>query len=378
MTPLSPADRCFIDKFCYQCLQLCAPDYPDPRLMKHAEVQDEIFDRVCERACSVAPNIKFQLRVLKKLALIIEAGISDAEDSDEYVSCWPLSMIMYSLGLRHCADVDQEVSDRIMERVGDLISMPQVPDTEAVQMKCQVTYRLSLLQPPAFIDIFEKQGLIAAAGTTGLRTWEAALHLGQYLCHQRSLVAEKRVLELGAGTGYLSIVCAKCLDAAHVTASDGSEEVVDNLSENFVLNDLKWSYDPTSNATISPKLLKWGHALLGTEEPEWNGGEKIDLVLGADITYDHRAIAALMSTLDELFSLNPHTVVLIAATERNPETLGVFQEACARNRLVVEEINDFTVNCDDDDDHKCIATPFYQASNPPIRIYQITSGYITT
>ena len=48
---------------------------------------------------------------------------------------------------------------------------------------------------------------IAAAGTMGLRTWEAALHLGQYLCTNPELVRNKRVLELGTWTGYLAILC---------------------------------------------------------------------------------------------------------------------------------------------------------------------------
>lgn len=266
-----------------------------------------------------------------------------------------------------------------MERIGELVSLPIVPDAESVQMKSLVSYRLSLLQPPVFIDMLEKQGLIAAAGTTGLRTWEAALHLGQYLCTERNLVAGKRVLELGAGTGYLSLVCAKYLGARHVIASDGSEEVVDALPDNFVLNDVRWGYDASSSTSssssdvlISPKLVKWGHALLGTEEPEWNGGMKMDLVLGADITYDHRVINALLSTLDELFSLNQRTIVLIAATERNADTVAIFREACARSRLVVEEVV-FTVDvCHDQSDSSRIVTPFYH-TNAPIRIYRITA-----
>lgn len=85
MASLTPSDRRTIDKFCYQCLQLQSPDYPDAGLMRRAEVQDEIFDRICQRECSAVPNLKFQLRILKKLAALIEAGMIESE-SDEYVS----------------------------------------------------------------------------------------------------------------------------------------------------------------------------------------------------------------------------------------------------------------------------------------------------
>lgn len=261
-----------------------------------------------------------------------------------------------------------------MSRIGRLVSMPQVPEDEEVQTKRLVTYRLSLLPTPVHIDILENRLLIAAGGTTGLRTWEAALHLGQFLCANSSLVVGKRVLELGAGTGYLSIVCAKYLDAAHVTASDGAEEVVDNLPDNFALNDTPWSYSASPDTVISPKLLKWGHALVGTEEAEWNGGRKVDLIIGADITYDQKAIPSLVATLTELLELYPKAGIIISATERNVDTLSAFQHSCLVSRLKIDELDfaadEFRARLGPDRSHEPL-TPFYP-SNIPIRILQIS------
>ncbi|KAH8747280.1 putative methyltransferase-domain-containing protein [Diaporthe sp. PMI_573] len=217
-----------------------------------------------------------------------------------------------------------EVSDKIMDRLGELVFEPLMSEADEAQRKCLVTYRLSLVQPPEHIDILENRSLLAAGGTIGLRTWEAALHLGQYLSVNRHLVAGKRVLELGADTGYLSILCAKMLGAALVTSSDGSEEVVEKLADNFSLNSLDWDYNVSSSSCLRPKLLKWGHALVGTEEPGWNGGQKIDLVIGADVTYDQKVIPFLVSTLNELVELDPDTEILISATQRNADTLTVF------------------------------------------------------
>lgn len=270
----------------------------------------------------------------------------------------------------------QEVSDSIMSRIGHLVSMPQVPEDEEVQTKRLVTYRLALLETPAHVDILENRQLIAAGGTTGLRTWEAALHLGQFLCANSGLVAGKRVLELGAGTGFLSIACAKCLGATHVTVTDGAEEVVDSLPDNFALNDIAWSYNASPGTVISPKLLKWGHALVGTEEAEWNGGRQVDLVIGADITYDHKAIPSLVATLKELLELYPDAEIIISATERNLATLSTFKDACLANRLSVSEL-DFSAEqalakLRPDGRHEPM-TPFYSL-DIPIRIFRISTS----
>lgn len=377
---IAVSDQHSVDNFCYQYLQLEARlEYPDGGLLKRADVQDEIFRRICRddelEGGSPLPNARFQLRTLKELARRIQDSIGD-EEADEYVcDVLVVCLVIASSGpssLNQWLSF-QEVSDSIMSRIGHLISMPQVPEDEEVQLKTPVTYRLSLLQAPVQVDILENRRLIAAGGTTGLRTWEAALHLGQYLCANNSLVAGQRVLELGAGTGYLSIVCAKCLGAAHVIATDGSEEVVDNLSDNFTLNNTLWGYNASPDAVISPKLLKWGHALVGTEEAEWNGGRKVDLIIGADITYDKKVIPSLVATLKELLELYPHAGIIISATERNLDTLLAFQDACTSSRLTVSERH-FSV----DEARAALypdridepSTPFY-ATNIPIRIFHI-------
>lgn len=221
-----------------------------------------------------------------------------------------------------------------MSSLSVLFSTPAPNEDDAAQQKCRVVYHLaSLPGHDAHISLFENRSLIAAGGTTGLRTWEAALHLGQLLCQDPSIVSGKRVLELGTGTGYLSILCVKYLQSTHVIASDGSDDVINNLPENLFLNQLEGS-----NA-IRPMDLKWGYALVGTEEERWNGGRPLDIVLGADITYDPSIIPALVNTLLELFGLYPHVEVIIAATQRNLQTFQVFLERCLEEGLKVEDVS---------------------------------------
>ena len=219
-----------------------------------------------------------------------------------------------------------------------LLATPIPPEATSVQQKSYVTYHLSDLSvvkssvKEPQITLLESRSLISAAGTTGLRTWEAALHLGTYLCRNSTIVRDKHVLELGAGTGYLSILCANFLQSTHVIVSDGSDDVINNLPENFFLNNLQ------DLSRIAPMEVKWGHALLGTEEEEWNGGRPIDVVLGADITYDHSVIPALVGTILELFNLYPAVEVYISATQRNEKTFQVFLDKCRDNHLVVDDL----------------------------------------
>lgn len=227
------------------------------------------------------------------------------------------------------------MSDDLMNHLSILVSSPMPSEVTAAQLKSYVTYTLSTLsnaQKPSTITLFEARNLVAAAGTTGLRTWEAALHLGNYLCANPLLIRSRSVLELGAGTGYVSVLCSKHLGASHVLATDGSDDVVAGLATNFYLNALQ------DSSTISGKELRWGYALVGGEDSEWESGRKIDVVLGADLTYDGSGIPALVATFDDLCVMNPDVTIIIAAMVRNPTTFEGFIDTCRKGGFAVEEI----------------------------------------
>ena len=200
------------------------------------------------------------------------------------------------------------------------------------------------------VTLLESPSLLAAERVTGLRTWEAALYLGTYLDSPagRPWVQGRNILELGAGTGLVSLLCAKHLGARFVMATDGSNEVVHNLEANLGFNGLAGS------SKIKTGLLKWGHALVGEildAVTDWDDHEpreafKYDLVIGADVvsemfprdllfyltvafeTYDDKSIRPLVSTLRELFTRNPQSKALILATLRNEQTFTKFLDAC--------------------------------------------------
>merc|ERR1712230_361309 len=257
------------------------------------------------------PPPRYQLRVLKELMKRIEASIQDWDE--------------------------QGISDDLMNCLAVLLSTSLPSEETSAQQKAYVTYSLSSLTPQfdpnPSITLHEARNILAAAGTTGLRTWEAGFHLGNYLCSNPEIIRGKSILELGSGTGYISILCAKYLEAGHVLATDGDDDVVASFSTNFYLNGLQEA------SHIEGKELKWGHALTGGEDPQWNLGRHIDLVLGVDLTYDPRNIPPLLSTFGDLFELYPDVEILIAATVRSEETFAKFPDACKRNGYRLREIN---------------------------------------
>lgn len=200
------------------------------------------------------------------------------------------------------------------------------------------------------ITLLERRNLISGSQTTGFRTWEAALHLGSYLLAPagQELIRGKSVLELGAGTGFLSILCAGQLQASHVTTTDGDEGVVDALKENLFLNDL----DDTSK--VLTNVLRWGHGLKGSWVQDDFEEHPYDTVIGADIvgilcatrllhdadllqTYDKIAISALVATLRMLFGLRPSVKIIVAGAVRNADTFETFRHTCSESPPYVTE-----------------------------------------
>ncbi|KAK6201948.1 hypothetical protein LQW54_009161 [Pestalotiopsis sp. IQ-011] len=343
-TDAAPAERASVVRFCRQFLQLEHElDFPEPKFLREERVQTALFDRLfADGATAYPPPPRYQLRVLKELVSRIENSIEDWDQHD--------------------------VSDDLMGRLAESLASPVPSEFDAAQQKSYVTYALPLLGEESSaaasapqITLLETRDLISAAGTTGLRTWEAALHLGQFLCENPSLVQGKGVLELGAGTGYVSILCAKYLSPGQVIASDGSDDVVNNLPENFFVNGLQ------DSGLITAMDLKWGHALIGTEEAAWNAGRPIDVVLGADVTYDESVIPSLVAVVEELFGLYPSVKVIIAATERNRKTYDSFLRVCEQRRFGIHQA-DYALP-----PRKSQNGPFYN-DQVPIRICEIISA----
>tara|TARA_R110002003_G_scaffold40_6_gene2649 strand:- start:7205 stop:7945 length:741 start_codon:yes stop_codon:yes gene_type:complete len=241
-----------------------------------------------------------------------------------------------------------------MSAMSTLLSSTVPSEADSAQQKAFVTYSFpdssantDSSSGDRTVTLLEARSVISSSGTTGLRTWEAALLLGSYLgSHEgQSLIRGKKVFELGAGTGMLSVLCAKHLDVAGIVATDGDEAVVDTIKTNLFLNGL--DSNDSSTCIWRTAALKWGWPMDATTFAEDYGMEAPDVLLGADVvrclwrplpesslttipqTYDKSVIPRLVSTMREFFELNPALNVLISATIRNEQTFEAFLNACS-------------------------------------------------
>ncbi|XP_074715430.1 protein-lysine methyltransferase METTL21C [Strix uralensis] len=135
----------------------------------------------------------------------------------------------------------------------------------------------------------------------GAVVWPGALALSQYLesNQEQFNLKDKKVLEIGAGTGLVSIVA--CILGAYVTATD-LPEVLENLSYNISRN--------TQNLNMhKPEVRKlvWGEDL---NEDFPVSTYHYDFILATDVVYHHAALDSLLATM--VYFCRPGTVLLWA------------------------------------------------------------------
>ncbi|KAK8044009.1 nicotinamide n-methyltransferase [Apiospora rasikravindrae] len=324
-----------------QYLQLFEPDFlawPPLQLLKNADVQTWLYKNLFDASrVPHRPPPRYQARVLKLLVTRIEKAIE---------------------GPAH-----NVVADALTSHLGSLMAEEKASEREAVQQESYVTF--TCLKPgsdeaESTVTILERRHLIEGSKTTGFRTWEGALHLAAYLLTAagQEIIRGKKVLELGAGTGFLAILCGKQLAAKRVTTTDGDEGVVEALQENLALNGL-------DEQKVQATKLWWGDDLKGTWVERECEAEPYDVVVGADITYEPEAIKSLVSTLRQLFDLRPDLLVVIAGVVRNAQTYEVFRQECVSSRFSLQEINFQAKSIREQ-------TSLFYAAAMPVKILRIT------
>jgi protein-lysine N-methyltransferase EEF2KMT len=158
------------------------------------------------------------------------------------------------------------------------------------------------------VTTFESRGLIYGSGSTGFRTWEAALHLGTYLS-SGDLVRGKKVIELGAGTGFISLLCKKYLGAERVLMTDGNVKLVD-LFNGPCLQQNGFAKKTGTNETIQARQWFWGEPLLHDEEKENKEAipEQFDVALGADLVCSFSICRTSSMADDDRHTTNPSSL----------------------------------------------------------------------
>jgi protein-lysine N-methyltransferase EEF2KMT len=254
--------------------------------------------------------------------------------------------------------------------VSDLLYTSRANLSRAEQTEIYKKRRLTYTPPTDFdfpatpVMIEEAQYLLGSASNVGLRTWEASLRLAHFLWNHQDLIRSRRVLELGAGTGFLSIFCSAALHAKQVIATDGNERVLESLQHNINLNHPYYG----QNTPPVVKKLSWEDAEdFDSMTKSESGAEfKPDIVIGADITYHPDACKALASLLAKLARSHPACESFISVTVRDVKLLKDFVQRCESDEygLKVQEV---AFKCPGIHEQKGL----FHTVAMPIRIFQI-------
>ncbi|KAJ5681480.1 uncharacterized protein N7477_001420 [Penicillium maclennaniae] len=320
---------------------------PPGNVLVHPAVQQAIYEQMFDETLTPLPPVTYRTRVLKQIIARIEEAITDPEKD--------------------------EILDSLMESWGNLVILPKPSALEQAQQLSSIKYTAPI-QPQnstsatneRTINILESRGLILSGGTTGNRTWEAALHLGSFLSTPTgmALIHDKRVIELGAGTGFLSLFCARHLGVKGVVATDRELFLIENMRACARLN----RTDEDGDIPFYPAIWDWGTTLEKTEEMNsMTGGGKLefDVALGADLIYDTDLVPLLISTVQDLFSNYGVSQFIIAATLRNENTFRTFLDACEGNAFKVEMLP-FESTASEEQ------TGFFHSTSIPIHTYLIS------
>ncbi|AMD22098.1 HGL242Cp [Eremothecium sinecaudum] len=248
---------------------------------------------------------------------------------------------------------DEHLLEWIYPRYVDLLPVgPPSPTTKDI-----IRYQFGPPPMPS-VDILETPNLLSALGTTGFRTWEAALYLSYYLCSEAGnpVYRNATILELGAGTGMVSLTWLKLHPESSVYVTDGDATLLETqLRENFVIN----GFEPAKTPRISLRRLLWN-----VDQPPQN-----DIVLAADVAYDSKLLPDLCSCLATSLTESGTQYALVAASVRNEATVIAFQEQCNQLGIAYTIIK----STENEDSYtrgffaQCMTGPLLA----PIRIYRL-------
>lgn len=264
--------------------------------------------------------------------------------------------------LKRFVQTNELQGTEISEDIYEMYCEPEIMNAQALSptQPDHMTYQINNQQ----LTIRETPNVIGGLGTTGLRTWEAALYLCSCLASANDdFYVSGTVCELGAGTGLVGMSLLSSVE--RVVFTDGDANLLQSLQTNVELNRL----DKKNNYSL--QQLVWGR----TEEQE-SSIPKADYVVAADVTYDTAVLPDLVYTINQ-FLTNGCKKCLIAATIRNRDTLQEFEKLLTEECLEWSIVDTFVPNTSDGACGGIVehgnSSIWYRPGTPSIAVYTIVS-----
>lgn len=142
---------------------------------------------------------------------------------------------------------------------------------------------------------------------TGGSIWHASIFLSRYLCLNPMVVRGKNVLEIGAGCGLVSLTAS--ILGANVIATD-IEEQLDLLNQNIQINK-RYIEQSIGFCHCESKVFNFG------ESVKEQFSIKFDIVIGADIGYDHILHQSIARSLQSFFELDDSNEIEAQVSEKH-------------------------------------------------------------
>ncbi|KAF5312535.1 hypothetical protein D9619_003756 [Psilocybe cf. subviscida] len=162
-------------------------------------------------------------------------------------------------------------------------------------------------------------------GSVGAQTWGGACIMAEMIAEDPQAFGlcltnvrsggPLRCLELGAGTGLVSLAAGKVVeqlscapDCVQIVATDYYPSVLTNLEENLQTNfpasssPLEADSQSTSRPRITVRRLDWFNFSIGEEVPDPVLQEPFDVIYGADIIYEAQHATWIKGCLSKLLS----------------------------------------------------------------------------
>ncbi|XP_049932391.1 protein N-terminal and lysine N-methyltransferase EFM7 isoform X2 [Nymphaea colorata] len=167
---------------------------------------------------------------------------------------------------------------------------------------------------------------------TGQLVWPGAELLNNYLSNNKQILHGRSIIELGSGVGVTGILCSRF--CREIVLTDHNDEVIKVLKKNIDVH----SSGTVSHADSFAEKLEWGNNSQLKEILQRHPGG-FDLILGADICFQHSSIPLLFDTVVQLLLFKGRGCKFLLAYVSRARTLDelVIEEA-TQHGLQVSEV----------------------------------------